>query len=302
MKRSSLSNPASYQHWVMSHVGEEKYLIALLDPTRYEDIDTCVAALGFSQQEFEALPNLYEKYALTIRTHGPRVFSARVQSPLWPSIFEQAYACQAASFLVADAREGLLDHLLSLTRLKQPDGSSLLFRFQDVTVLSALAPVLDEIQRAAMVGPASGWFMSDVCATPHLIEPSTSRRQRPRLELTKAQLARLGDALAPFTIIYQANETNTSLLQHLDQCARVRLIRARMHRARRQGLRREDDIALYCVLSLQLPPGFDRHSPVGDALEAARRNGTSFGREIDRIPVSRWREWDQELDLDRTPT
>ncbi|WP_426816350.1 DUF4123 domain-containing protein, partial [Xanthomonas oryzae] len=80
-----------------------------------------------------------------------------MQSLLWPSIFEQAYTCQAASFLVADVREGLLDHLLSLTRLKQPDGSNLLFRFQDVTVLSALAPVLDEIQRAAMVGPASGW-------------------------------------------------------------------------------------------------------------------------------------------------
>ncbi len=80
MKRSSLSNPASYQHWVMSHVGEEQYLIALLDPTRYEDIDTCVAALGFSQQEFEALPNLYEKYALTLRTHGP-ASSAHACSP-----------------------------------------------------------------------------------------------------------------------------------------------------------------------------------------------------------------------------
>ncbi|WDN42259.1 hypothetical protein [Xanthomonas oryzae] len=74
MKRSSLSNPASYQHWVMSHVGEEQYLIALLDPTRYEDIDTCVAALGFSQQEFEALPT-----SMKIRPDAQDAWPPRLQ-------------------------------------------------------------------------------------------------------------------------------------------------------------------------------------------------------------------------------
>jgi len=57
----------------------------------------------------------------------------------------------------------------------------------------------------------------------------------------------------------------------------------------------EDDIALYTVLSLQLPRDFDRKGPVADALRAARDNQTSFGAEIDRVPVQRWREWDEEL-------
>lgn len=63
------------------------------------------------------------------------------------------------------------------------------------------------------------------------------------LQLTQQQLSGLDLALAPFTVIYQANGTDAVLLLDLDPCARLRLVRARMQRARGQGLVQEDDIA-----------------------------------------------------------
>lgn len=297
MKPGRYSDSIGYQQWVMSLIGEGDNLFAVIDPSRYEDQEECLKALGLSAEDFEALPNLYEKYAVSIRDRGPRIFSASMESTQWQGIFAQAYQQQAASFLVASSLVAVHAHLKSLVRLQMPDGGNSLFRFQDVIVLSALAPVLDDRQRWAMLGPARHWVTVDVCGYPHVIGRPERLIRPEKLELTAYQLKVLDDALAPFTVIYQANETDGALLQGLDQCARVRLVRARMQRARRHGLRRDEDIALYCVLSLQLPRGFDRVGPVADAIRDAQRNGTGFGEEIDRVPVQRWREWDEQLDI-----
>lgn len=124
------------------------------------------------------------------------------------------------------------------------------------------------------------------------------RSLTPALRLDQSQIDALGEALVPLTIIHQANETDSTLLSGMTKCEQVHLIRVRMLQARERGLRREDDIALYCVLSLQLPAGFDRSGPVADALHEARTRGIGFGDAIDDVPVERWREMDELLDVD----
>lgn len=296
-----LATPEALQAWVYEACGEGSRCIALLDPSRYPDAAACAEALGMDAAELDALPNLYAKYAPSLRRIGPRLWSAPVGDARWAPVFRAALESQAASFLVVPAGAGSLEqHLAGLIRMPQPDGSNLLFRFQDVVVMTALAPLLREGQHDALLGPASYWRLVDLCRNAVSIEsrgsPGLPRVRRTVLRLDQSQVAALGEALVPLTIIFQANETDATLLAGLDKCGQVRLIRERMRAARRHGLVREDDIALYCVLSLQLPEGFDQDGPVAGALEDARERRVSFGEAIDDVPVERWREWDEVLD------
>lgn len=145
------------------------------------------------------------------------------------------------------------------------------------------------------------WLLVDLCGhATRLDAPDADafRSLTPALRLDQSQIDALGEALVPLTIIHQANETDSTLLSGMTKCEQVHLIRVRMLQARERGLRREDDIALYCVLSLQLPAGFDRSGPVADALHEARTRGIRFGDAIDDVPVERWREMDELLDVD----
>lgn len=255
-------------------------------------------ALGIATDAFDALPNLYAKYGRSIREVGPRLWSASWSDPGWDGLFDEAFERQAASFLVVPQESASLEsHLLGLVRMPQPDGGSLLFRFQDVVVLTALAPLLAPEQRHALLGPALCWLAVDLCHGAVSIErPRRDARRVSSLHLEQVQIDALGKALVPLTIIYQANETDTTLLAGMSKCEQVKLIVSRMKHAERQGLARDEDVALYCVLSLQLPEGFDKTGPVAEALQDARDRGISFGEAIDDVPVDRWREWDEELD------
>ena len=282
---------------IESHSDESTRCIALIDPSRYPDVGSCVQALGMEPSDFEALPNLYAKYAKSIRELGPRLW-ALPDRVVPASLLEETLNRQAASFLVLPGSPAALEaHLASLVRMPQPDGGNLLFRFQDVVVLTALAPILGLRQREALLGPALAWLAVDLCQNAIAItRPERASGHVPQLLLDQAQIDALGDALAPLTVIHQANETDTTLLAGLDKCEQVALIRGRMQRARGHGLNRDEDIALYCVLSLQLPADFDRNGPVAEALQDARARGVSFGEAIDDVPVERWREWDEVLE------
>ncbi|MGY0611844.1 DUF4123 domain-containing protein [Luteimonas sp. A501] len=270
----------------------------MIDPSRYTSIVACAEKIGLSIADFEHLQNLYRKYAKSISEFGPRLLRADMKSDAWKRLYQEAFDHQAASFIVSpEHASGLEEHLLGIVRMPQPDGGNLLFRFQDVVVLSGLASILRPAQERSLLGPASHWMFVDVCATPIMIESEPrSNPGKTALRLDQPQLDTLANALAPMTLIFQVNETDSSLLAGMSKCEQVRLIRARMHRARRHDLRRADDIALYCVLSLQLPSDFDRTGPVADALYRARKNGAGFGEEIDQVPLQQWRDWDEVLD------
>lgn len=297
MEAGKLQSPDALQKWVFGACPAESRCVALIDPSRYPDTDACRQALGFGEESFAALPNLYAKYSASVRAKGPRLFTAPLEAPGWERIFSEAFHRQAASFLVMLQSEGLLEHLLQRVRMPQPAGGNALFRFQDVVVLSTLSPLLRPAQKRALLGPASQWLMIDLCSNPVAIEsPGAGVSSPPALKLDQQQLEALDLALVPLTIIFQANETDSTLLADMDKCAQVDLIRRRMHHAQMHGLSREEDVGLYCVLSLQLPEGFDQVGPVAEALKRSRAHGTGFSEEIDRVPVERWRELDEVLD------
>jgi len=293
-----LEDTNALRAWVHQVRDESSRCVALIDPSRYQDPGACAHALGIELSVFALMPNLYAKYAKSIRELGPRLWTGESHDPGWDRVFTEALERQAASFLVVPRNErGLEEHLTGLIRMPQPDGGNLLFRFQDVVVLGALAPLLSGTQRRALLGPACHWLMVDVCRYPVCIDgPGTTAQGIPTLRLDPLQIDALGEALVPLTIIFQTNETDSSLLAGLDKCEQVGLIRERMRRARGHGLVRAEDIALYCILSLQLPDGFDRNGPVAEALQEARTRDIGFGETIDKVPVERWRAMDELMD------
>lgn len=297
-KLPTVSDPQTLQAWIDAHAGASTRCIALIDPSRYRHIDECLQALGMEASKFAALPNLYAKYAKSIRELGPRLLD--LPDGVVPmALLEEMLHRQSASILIVpDDHVGLDTHLISLIRMPQPGGGNLLFRFQDVVVLTALAPLLGPRQRQALLGPALKWLAVDLCHHGIVINRQEHDTQQapPPLRLEQGQVDALGEALVPLTIIHQANETDTTLLAGMTKCEQVRLIRGRLQRARAQGLSREDDLALYCVLSLQLPADFDTRGPVAEALHDAQARGIGFGEAIDEVPVERWREWDEVLD------
>lgn len=301
METIKLQSTLELETWVRGMCGEGMRCAAIIDPSRYVSVEECRNALGLSEKAFAALPNIYGKYASSIREMGPRIFDQESGSPVWSHLFAEALTCQAASFIILpEATAGLLPHLEGLVRMPQPDGGNLLFRFQDVVVLSSLAPVLSGTQKIALLGPARYWLMADVCSHPISIENAPGCKSRSlQFRLDESQLSALDAAIAPLVIIFQADETDSSLLAGMSKCQKIRVIRDCMQKARLRGLKQEDDIALYCILSLQLPEDFDRVGPVAGALERTKVSGGSFGDEIDLVPVHQWRQWDEVLEAER---
>jgi len=278
--------------------GHDGDCTALLDPSRFESIAQCAAAMGMEETAFAALPNLYGNFSPTLKAQGPRLFTAHLSDNKWSLICNEAVARQAASFIVHGEDAGELQaHLKSLIKLQQPDGSKLLFRFHDSVVLSALLPLLTPQQQRMLLGPARHWLVLDVCGKPEIIASASAGGLRPSsLMLSAQQLQALDVGLWPATIIAQADETESTLLQGKNKCQRWQVVRQAIARAQAHGLQFQEDVALYCVLSLQLPEDFDREGPVADALQRARNEDIGFGTAIDQVPTEQWRVLDEILE------
>lgn len=291
-------NPDTLTAWLQASCGDGDRCVALIDPSRYADSEECALALGFDDATFAELPNLYQNYSVSLKSMGPRLFSAELQDGHWVAIGREAVQRQAASFIVMPRDvEGLREHLASLTKIQQVDGSNLLFRFQDTIVMSSLAPLLTPHQCVKLLGPASAWLVPGLCGEPLRIERQTLRGPVPsNFSLTHEQSQALDSALAPMVIIGQANETDSTLLGQMSKCQQVRLIRKCILRAKPHGLSRQEDVALFCVLSLQLPASFDSEGPVARALARVRTDNIGFGDAIDQVPPEEWRAYDEVLD------
>lgn len=270
----------------------------LVDPTCYASTTDCAAAFGLGPEQFHELPNLYAHYTPELRQWGPRLLDTPPDSATWSMCETEAVATHSASLLISRVEaERVIAHLKALIKLAQPDGGRLLFRFQDPVVIAHLLPLLDQAQVHRLLGPLQKWRVYDVCGVPVVGE---RRRGAPTvvgpLTLTNRQMDSLSDRLLPATIISQANSVDSTLLGGMTKCEQWALLRSRMDRARFHGLRAEDDLSLYCLLSLQLPEDFDVNGPVAKALDRCRREGIGFVAAIDDVPVAEWREWDEVLD------
>ena len=293
-----LTTATKLMAWLERHHTDAASWVALIDPSRYASAEQCAEALGFSHETFEQLANLYYDLSPELRAQGPRLFTASLDDKRWNSLCKEAAEKQVCSFLqVPEDHSKLSSHLRRLIMLRQPDGSQLLFRFQDTVVMSALMPLLTPAQIDCALGPASNWMAIDICSRPvQFARTRHEGRRIPQLTLTTNQIDALDDALSPGTIIAQVNETDSTLLAGLSRCEQWRKVRDRQYRARRHGLCTREDIALYCVLSLQLPEDFDQHGPIARALERSGKSQISFIDAIDDTPVTEWREWDEVID------
>ena len=267
----------------------------LIDPTRYPTVAECAKWLGMTLEAFEALTNLYAHYAPSLREWGPRLLPAS-DAAVEP-VLKQAVEVLAASLLVAHRPLDLVAaHLSRLIKLPQPDGSRLLFRFQDPLVMANLMPLLDQRQQRALLGPLQGWWVVDECGGLVSAQRAGDASTTQLFALSKPQLDALDARLLPATVIAQVNEVESTLMAGLDRCAQWCEVRARLERARNHGLVAAQDLSLFVILSLQLPDDFDRVGPVARALERAKETGMGFSRAVEQVPVEEWREWDEVLD------
>lgn len=266
----------------------------LIDPTRYASVAECATAFGVTGAKFESLPNLYLQYAPAMREWGPRLLPAK-EAPIELAL-QQAVDRLSASLLIApDATDAVARHLTQLLKLPQPDGTRLLFRFQDPLVMAQLLPLLGLEQQSALLGPTRSWWVSDECGGVVSVHQSRLTITR-QLVLTRHQMEALDARLLPATVIAQVHEVDTTLLANRDRCAQWCHVRARLQRARSHGLVAPQDLSLFVILSLQLPDDFDQMGPVARALVRAKAAGIGFSKAIEQVPVEEWREWDEVLD------
>lgn len=275
-----------------AHVLEPLWLI---DPTRYASVAECATAFGVNAPTFDRLANLYHHYAPALREWGPRLLPAK-DGPVDLAL-QQAFERLSASLLVTPhATDAVARHLTRLLKLRQPDGTRLLFRFQDPLVMAHLLPLLAREQQSALLGPIHSWWVADECGAVVSVHQNGLASATRQLALTPHQMETLDTRLLPATVITQVNEVETTLLANRDRCAKWRDVRARLQRARTHGLAAPQDLSLFVILSLQLPDDFDQVGPVARALGRAKAAGIGFSKAIEQVPVEEWREWDEVLD------
>lgn len=105
----------------------------------------------------------------------------------------------------------------------------------------------------------------------------------------------INDQLLVYTVADQVRDVDADLLNGMSACQVRSLLRARLDAAQRLGLVLQSDLALYAVLSLQLPEGFERQEPFASAVEQNRRQVSSFGAVLDRVTSEQWTRWNDEL-------
>ncbi len=244
----------------------------------------------------EIAVNLYADLGeLGIASQGPRL-SLLVEGDIDVAAPMNAESSQLASFIFADCTPDVLAaHLQALREVTLPDGSLALFRFQDIRVSAALMPLLNSAQAAALMGPASIWLSIDPCRTITALTLIGQPGRRAPLKLQEVQLKAVDRALLPHEILAQVNEADGSVLHGLGQCEQLKKVQALIGRGEAHGLGVPSDIALFCVLGMQLPEGFDSRPPFDGALEQARKKQKTFSQALDGVAPEDWQAWNDWL-------
>lgn len=267
----------------------------LIDPTRYTSVAECAPAFGVTGAKFDSLPNLYLHYAPALREWGPRLLPAK-EARIELALQEAVERLSASLLITPHGIDAVTRHLTQLLKLPQPDGTRLLFRFQDPLVIAHLLPLLVRDQQPALLGPIRSWWVLDECGSIVSAQHGGVANATRKLALTRNQMEALDATLLPAAVIAQVNEVETTLLANRDRCAQWHDVRARLQRARAHGLVAPQDLSLFVILSLQLPDDFDQTGPVARALAKAKASGIGFSKAVEQVPVEEWREWDEVLD------
>jgi hypothetical protein len=282
-------NAESLAAWLSESTEIERF--ALIDVQRL-DAEQMQALDG---NRWGVAVNLYGDLAGTgIAALGPRLL--RLPSDEIPNMIQLALATRAVSFLLGKCDQSTLSaHLQSIREVELPDRTAALFRYQDIHVTSALFPVLPAADSGRCLGPLSAWGALDACNTLHVIAATSDKRVSGSLHFDQKTVEALDDSLFVHAAMAQANDVDSALLAPYTECEAETLVRQRIEMAKKLGLEQRDDIALYCVLSLQFPPGFEKEAPFAEALRFRERNKPSFGATLDEVPSEAWTRWDERL-------
>jgi hypothetical protein len=239
--------------------------------------------------------NLYgDLEGMAIAAMGPRL----VQLPReeTPNIIQLALATRSVSFLRGKCDLSTLSaHLQSIREVEIPNRTAVLFRYQDIHVTTALFPNLPSADMARCLGPLTTWAVPDACNKLHLISATGQQRGGGALRFDQKIVAILEDSLFMHAAIAQANDVDSTLLAPYSECEVETLIQQRLDTARSFGLEQREDLALYCTLSLQFPPGFEKEAPFVEAIRYRENNKASFGVALDSASSEVWSRWDERL-------
>lgn len=203
-------------------------------------------------------------------------------------------ACETSAISIlcgALTARDLAQHLQSLREVVLPDGSSALFRFQDVHVTTHLWPLLSPAQGNQILNELDWWAVPDVCSDWFVLTHAKGFSRSGALKFESKLYDQLNEQLLVYTVAEQVREVDSALLDGLTDCQSRTLLRSRLQSARDKGLRTPSDQALYVVLSLQLPVGFEHEAPFIDALDRSRRGLQTFGDALDQVAADQWGRW-----------
>lgn len=270
-----------------SSAGQQSNLFALVDRLS-------VALDAGTQQRLDSLSSS----ATGINLYADLIGTALIDTgPLLHAVHEEdldawtQLACDttAIGFLCGDiSQPDLVHHLQSLREVALPDGSLALFRFQDSHVATHLWPLLSPGQGNQILGRIGWWAVPDVCGSWSALTPAAGHRRAGALRFDHKVFERLNEQLLVYTVAEQVREVDSALLHGLTACQSRTLLRSRLQAARDLGLTTQSDRALYVVLSMQLPVGFESELPFSEALDRSRKGVQTFGDALDNVPAAHW--------------
>lgn len=268
-------------------------IYALVDVAKLSKDQLAAPIADLNTPDHEAL-NLYEDLeGLEIVRTGPLLIEL-TEATLAKAV-SLSFETHAVSFLLGVVNAGMLaQHLQSLREVTLPDDTQALFRFQDVNVSSNLMAHLSPGMVNQMLGPLLRWVAPDVCGFLHVLAHKPGYQRLGPLRFDRRTFDRLNEALLTFTVADQVRAVDPTLLQDLSACQSTRVINQRLAAGKKLGLKVSADLGLYVVLSLQLPPGFERQAPFAGALQKALQGHSTFGDALDAVPQTDWDKWNAE--------
>lgn len=248
----------------------------------------------FTQEGALVATNIYgDLDGLDIAKFGPRLIE--VGQNLLPFVAELSHQKHNVSFIFSERSvEGLLAHLQGIREVLLPDGSQALFRFQDVNVLSNLAQILTPGMTNKVLGSAVLWVVPDVCGCVYELKPRPGFVRNGELRFEKRTFEELNDRLLVFTVIDQINEVDSSVLSGMSRCEQRDAVAKKLDTARKAGLQASSDLALFAVLSMQLPPDFHQAEPFLSAIRKAKLGEMTFSDAIGRVSQAEWDQWNEK--------
>lgn len=270
---------------------DETNRYALVDVQRLSDEQS----QAVDRHQWGLASNLYgDLQGSAIAAMGPRLVELSREEI--PHIVQLALASRSVSFLLGPCDLSTLSaHLQAIREVEIPNRTAVLFRYQDIHVTAALFPSLPSAEIGLFLGPLTHWAALDACNRLHVISATGKQRKSGALRFDQKTVETLEDRLFVHAAMAQVNDADSLLLASYSECEAERLIQQRIDTAKSFGLEQREDLALYSVLSLQFPPGFEKEAPFAEAIRYRDKNKPSFGAVLDEVSPEIWGQWDEQL-------